>query len=122
MVRWRRLSVLGLAAFLVMLNIIFYIPARVWGMRGLYQITREPMDALAEIAMEDALIIVHTQKWFEYARLLPLVKPFGEGDLLITCSCGLEADDDVTRLYSYRQIYHYYPDTPDLLYLESKVE
>ena len=122
MVRWRRLSVLGLAAFLVMPNIIFYIPARVWGMRGLYQITREPMDALAEIAMEDALIIVHTQKWFEYARLLPLVKPFGEGDLLITCSCGLEADDDVTRLYSYRQIYHYYPDTPDLLYLESKVE
>ncbi len=116
MVRWRRLSVFGMAAFLVVLNILFYIPARVWGMRGLYQITREPMEALAEIVEEDALIIVHTQKWFEYARLLPLVEPFGEGDLLIACSCGLEADDDVIRLYPDRKIYHYYPETPGQLY------
>ncbi len=112
MVRWRRLSVLGLTAFLIVLNIHFYIPARVWGMRGLYQITRKPMEALTEIVEENALIIVHTQKWFEYARLLPTVEPFGEGDLIITCSCGLEADDDVIRLYPDRKIYHYYPETP----------
>lgn len=115
-VRWRRLSVLGVAAFLVMLNILFYIPDRVWGMQGLYQISREPMDALVEIAQEDAVIIVHTQKWFEYARLLPLVEPFGEGDLIIIRSCGLEADDDIIRLYPDRQIYHYYPDNPGRLY------
>lgn len=117
-VRWRRLSVFGITALLVIMNIVFYFPARVWGMRGLYQITREPMDALVEIAQEDALIIVHTQKWFEYARLLPLVEPFGEGDLIITCSCGLEADDDVVRRYPDRKIYHYYPETPQRLYSE----
>ncbi len=111
-VRWRRLSVFGIAALLVMVNIVFYIPIRVLGMRGLYQITREPMDALVESAQEEALIIVHTHKWFEYARLLPLVEPFGEDDLIIMCSCGLEADDDVSRLYPDRKIYHYYPQTP----------
>ena len=111
-VRWRRLSVFGIAALLVMVNIVFYIPIRVWGMRGLYQITREPMDALVEIAQEEVLIIVHTHKWFEYARLLPMVEPFGEGNLIIACSCGLEADDDVIRLYPDRKIYHYYPETP----------
>jgi len=115
-VRWRRLSVLGMAAFLVMLNLLFYIPARVWGMRGLYQITRRPMDALVEVAQEDALIIVHTQKWFEYARLLPLVEPFQEGGLIITCSGGSEADDDVIRVYRERRVYHYYPDNPGRLY------
>jgi hypothetical protein len=115
-VRWRRLSVLGLTAFLIVLNILFYIPARVWGMRGLYQITREPMDSLAKIVQEDALIIVHTKKWFEYARLLPIVKPFGESDLIITCSHGPETDDDVIRLNPDRKVFHYYPETPARLY------
>ncbi len=115
-VRWRRLSVFGIVALLVIMNIVFYIPLRVWGMRGLYQITREPMDALVEIAQEDALIIVHTQKWFEYARLLPLVEPFRESDLIITCSCGSEAGDDLIRLYREPRVYHYYPDNPGRLY------
>jgi len=117
-VRWRRLSVFGIVALLVMVNIIFYIPIRVWGMRGLYQITREPMDALVEIAQEDSLIIVHTQKWFEYARLLPLVEPFGDGDLIITCSCGLDAGDDLIRQYPDRRIFHYYPEAPQRLFSE----
>lgn len=119
-VRWRRLAVFALAGLLVALNIIFYIPARVWGMRGLYQITREPMDTLAEIADDDALIIVHTRKWFEYARLLPLTEPFRESDLKICSSYGLEADEEIIRLFPDRRAYHYYPDAPQRLYPEPR--
>lgn len=107
---------LGLAAFFVMLNILFYIPARVWGVRGMHQITREPMKILAEISADDALIIVHAQKRFEYARLLPLVEPYREIDLTICSSYGFEADDRVIRWHSDRKIFHYYPETPGRLY------
>ena len=120
-VRWRRLSVFGLAALLVAQNTIFYIPTRVWGMRGLYQITREPMDALSQIAADDVLIIVHTQKWFEYARLLLLVEPYREGNLKICSSYGAEADEDVIRIYPGRRIYHYYPETPGRLFPEQRL-
>ncbi|HUS85448.1 MAG TPA: hypothetical protein VMX56_09900 [Anaerolineales bacterium] len=120
-VRWRRPAVLGLTVFFVILNILFYIPTRVWGMRGLYQITREPMEVLAEITAEDALIIVHTQKWFEYARFLPLVEPFRDSEIKICSSYGLEADADVARLYPDRRIYHYYPENPGQLYPEPRL-
>ncbi|MEE9512763.1 MAG: hypothetical protein V3V46_01690 [Anaerolineales bacterium] len=50
------------------------------------------------------------------ARLLPLVEPFQEGGLIIICSGGSEADDEVTRLYRERRVYHYYPYDPARLY------
>jgi hypothetical protein len=74
------------------------------------------MDVLAEITAEDALIIIHTHKWFEYARLLLLVEPFRESDIKICNSRGLDADGDVIRLFPDRQIFHYYPDSPGRLY------
>ena len=118
--RWRRLAVFGLVALLVAMDALFYIPARVWGMRGLYQIGREPMDILAEIAADDALIAVHTDQWFEYARLLPLVEPFKESDIKIFISRGPDADEKIIRLFPGRQIVHYYPDTPGRLFSEPR--
>ncbi|MCJ7568015.1 MAG: hypothetical protein MUO58_10800 [Anaerolineales bacterium] len=68
-----------------------------------------------------ALIIVHTQKWFEYARLLLLVEPFREGNIKTRSSYGVEADEDVIRMYPGRRIYHYYPETPGWLFLEQRL-
>ena len=50
------------------------------------------------------------------ARLLPLVEPFQEGGLIITCSGGSEADDDDIRLHRERRVYHYYPDNSGQLF------
>ena len=110
----------GLVSLLVAMNVIFYIPARVLGMRGLYQIGSEPMDIPAEITADDALIAVHTDQWFEYARLLPLVEPFQESDIKIFISRGPDADEHIIRLFPGRQIVHYYPDTPGRLFSEPR--
>jgi len=74
------------------------------------------MDILAKIAAEDSLIAVHTDRWFEYARLLPLVEPFQESDIKIFISRGSDADEKVIQLFPDLQIVHYYPDTPGRLF------
>jgi len=101
---------------LLALNATFYLPARVGGMKGLYGISRAPMNALQRHAPEDALVIVHASHWSEYARLLPLVEPFGDQDMLIAWSRGAGIDEALTRAYTSRAVYHYYPDEPDRLY------
>ncbi len=45
--RWRGPLVSGLVLLLIGINVLWYLPVRVGGMKGLYNITRGPSEALA---------------------------------------------------------------------------
>ncbi|MFN2147983.1 MAG: hypothetical protein ACK2T2_06290 [Anaerolineales bacterium] len=105
--RWRRLAIFGLAALLLSVDAVGYIPARVAGMRGLYHITRRPSAWIAEQHLGSALIIVHAERWFQYAQLLPLVPPFSKSDLRVAWSRSPEADAALVETEPGRMVYRY---------------
>lgn len=118
--RWRRPLLAGIVLVLVALNAVFYLPARVGGMHGLYGITRGPMQTLQRHDLDQALVIVHARHWWEYARLLPLAEPFGEGRLRIAWSRGERIDSQLEETFAGWEIYHLYPDEPPRLYREPR--
>jgi hypothetical protein len=91
------------------LNVVFYLPARLGGKRGLYQISRAPMQALEEAALSPALIVVRAERWFEYARYLLLTPPFKDADLLIAWSISPGQDRRLMDAYPDRTIYLHDP-------------
>jgi hypothetical protein len=112
---WRRLSTFALASALVMANVLFYLPARVGGMQGLYGIDRASLRSISGLQLERALIIVHGDHWSDYANLLPLQPPFSESTVVVAWSRGREPDRRVRQLYPGYTLYHYFADQPDLL-------
>jgi len=118
--RWRRPLLASLVLLLVTLNAAFYLPARLGGMRGLYGITRAPMEALRRHHLDRALVIVHARHWWEYARLLLLAEPFGEEPLRIAWSRGHQIDSQLKEAHLGWEVYHLYPDEPTRLYLEPR--
>jgi hypothetical protein len=97
---------------LLVLNGVFYAPTRLDGKRGLYQIRREPMQRLAQAELGHALVIVHADRWFEYARYLPLTAPFRDSDLLVAWSVNAQQDQRLFELYQDRTIYLHDPHEP----------
>jgi hypothetical protein len=95
---------------LVILNAVCYLPARIGGKRGLYQITRMPMQVLDEAGLEPALIAVRAERWFEYARYLLLAPPFRDSELLIAWSISPEQDQRLMEAYPDWPIYLHDPD------------
>ena len=105
--RIRRLATFGLTVLLLAVDAIGYIPVRVGGMRGLYQITRAPGEQIAQLNLGSALIIVHADRWFQYAQLLPLVPPFSNSDLRIAWSRDSETDAALVESEPGRTVYRY---------------
>ena len=112
--RVRRLMTVGLVAVLISADAIWYIPTRVGGMRGLYHITRGPGVWIAQQNLGHALILVHAERWFQYAQLLPLVPPFTESDLRVAWSRNPEADAALVESVPDRAVYTYNPITGTL--------
>ncbi|HUS83618.1 MAG TPA: hypothetical protein VMX56_00615, partial [Anaerolineales bacterium] len=104
-----------LVLLLLVVNVVFYLPLRLGGMRELYNIGREPMELLAGADLDQALVIVHAERWFEYARYLLLTEPFSDSDLLIAWSATPEQDLRLIKTFGERAIYFLDPNHPDIL-------
>jgi hypothetical protein len=116
--RARALVVAGLVIVLVSLNLGFYTPRRVGGLRGLYGISRARMLPLERAGLGRALVIVHPARvWTEYGSLLTLTPPFAESELLLAYTRGPEVDGSLTAYFPDHRTLHYYPDDPAYLYV-----
>jgi 4-amino-4-deoxy-L-arabinose transferase-like glycosyltransferase len=114
--RRRRLAMTAVLALLLSTNLIFYTPARLQSMHGLYGINRlrlEPFIVAQAQGLTPALVIVHPQIWTEYGSLLELTDPFLDTPFLLVISTDPVTDAAVAGAYSgQRKVYYYYPDTP----------
>jgi hypothetical protein len=121
---WRRLqplSVTAIVALLLATNLLFYTPARLAGMVGLYGVRRshlEPFLTPDAQKLTPALIIVHTKnKWIEYGTLLELQNPFLNTPFIFVITRGANVDAQVASQFPQRNTYHYYPaDDPFTFY------
>lgn len=121
--RWqkiRSLGVMGLVTGLVAFNLVFYLPARLEKMYGLYGVQRSHLQPFLSQAAHDltpALIIVHPQRdWVEYGTLLELQSPFLDSPFIFIYSRGPKVDNQVAREFPDRNTIHYYQDEPYTFY------
>ncbi|MFP3852811.1 MAG: hypothetical protein ACLFWD_00810 [Anaerolineales bacterium] len=115
-VAWRRLGAVALLAFLLAANLIFYLPARVGGMHGLYGIERQPLAAIKSAGLGQSLIIVHADHWSDYANLLLLRPPFADSSIQVAWSRGPGPDAQVAELFQGYDLYHYFDNRPGVLH------
>jgi len=116
-VRARRLAVTGLVLVLVLLNLIFYTPLRLDGLRGLYGISRERVQLFEQVAPDRGLVFVHAAySWTDYGTPLTLTPPFADSPLILAYSVGEAEDAALATAYPELPVYHYYADQPDRLY------
>lgn len=118
--RLRPLLVTALLALLVGFNLLFYLPARLNLMYGLYGVQRAYQTPfLNETARQltPALVIVHPQdEWIEYGTLLELENPFLETPFIFIYTRGPLIDARLAANFPERAVYHYYPDEPFRFY------
>ncbi|MGD8552697.1 MAG: glycosyltransferase family 39 protein [Anaerolineales bacterium] len=105
--RWRKILSLGVLSFLMLTNVLFYLPLRVGGMHGLYQIDRQSTVRFNAENPARTLIIVKAPHWFQYARYLFQMEPFSESPLLIAWSRGLTIDQKLANSYGERMVYYF---------------
>ena len=102
----RRLS-LALIAFLMLMNAVFYLPRRVGGVKGLYEIDRQTSTRFVVDLPGQTMIIIRTPRWYRYARYLYQVEPFMRNHLLIAWSRGEELDKALIESLPSRTTYYY---------------
>ena len=123
---WERFRPLVVGAFLIFLissNLIYYVPARLEGLYGLYDMEREmlqPFKLVESQELTPALIIVHASVWTEYGVFLELSNPYLDSPLIFVLNRTMEEDMQLAQLFSDRHIFRYYPDEPYKLYLEPR--
>ena len=115
-IKLRKLGVTALVALLLAGNILFYWPARLGGLHGLYGIDADPLRPLRSADIEPALIFVDADHWTEYANLLPLTPPFSERKLRVAWSRGEAPNARAQRALLGYQVLYYDPDQPGVFY------
>jgi hypothetical protein len=119
--RVRSFLTAGLLVGLMTLNVRYYLPARLGGLRGLYTIERQDLEPFQNAGVQEltpALIIVHADPWMSYGSLLELTDPTEETPFLFAWSLSPTQDARLAAAYRDRRgVYHYYPDQePWVLY------
>lgn len=121
---WHQLRPLlvGLAlAVLIGINLVHYLPARLDGMVGLYDIERSdqtPFLTQSAQSLTPALVIVHTPRWMEYGALLDLENPNLTTPFIFAWSINPAIDATLGIHFPDRTVYHYYPEQPFELYIQ----
>jgi hypothetical protein len=121
---WRKLRpllVTLLLGVLVGINLTLYLPIRLGGMYGLYNISKadqEPFLSASAQSLTPALVIVHSQRWMEYGALLDLEDPELTTPFIFAWSISPVIDSTLAKDFSDRTVYHYYPQQPFKLYSE----
>lgn len=121
----KNIIVSSLVGFLILGNLLFYLPTRIGSLRGLYGHQRsqmEPFQTEQAQALTPALVIVHMQhSWVEYGTLLELSSPFNDTPFVFTFSRGEEEDQKVADVFPERNIFHYYADKPYKFYTAPRI-
>jgi 4-amino-4-deoxy-L-arabinose transferase-like glycosyltransferase len=119
---WHKLRPLGITlvlGVLVGINLTLYLPNRLGGLYGLYDIEKadqQPFLTTQAKALTPALIIVHSQRWMEYGALLDLENPELTSPFIFAWSSGASTDSMLANDFPDRTVYHYYPGRPLELY------
>lgn len=121
--RIRPLAVTALLALLVAANLVFYLPGRLDGMRGLFGTTRQqlaPFQTGTAQALAPALFIVDTDEWRAYAGLLELANPMLDSPFIFIWSRGPVSNAAIIQAFPERNAFYYYPDDPWVFYGEAR--
>jgi 4-amino-4-deoxy-L-arabinose transferase-like glycosyltransferase len=116
-----RSSLTGLlVAFLIGLNVAYYIPLRLAGFHSLYGASREqlvPFESKSAVNLTPALIIVHRLgDWREYGTLLELSSPYLDTPFIFTIDRGSELNQQAADMFPNRSVFYYYADQPTTFY------
>ncbi len=120
--KWQRrrpLAVTGVVAFLILVNLIFYLPPRMQSMQNLYTISRAqqaPFRTETALELTPAVVIVHATVWMQYGGLLELEDPDLTTPFVFAFGPKSTLEATIREHFPDRAIYHYYPDEPDRLY------
>ncbi|MDX1599956.1 MAG: hypothetical protein R3191_00420 [Anaerolineales bacterium] len=112
----RRLATVAVVALLLATNVLFYWPARLGGLHGLYGIAAAPLRSIRSADIEPALLFVDADHWTEYGNLLPLAPPYSERELRVVWSQGGASDTRVQVAFPDYQSFYYEPDQPGVLF------
>jgi 4-amino-4-deoxy-L-arabinose transferase-like glycosyltransferase len=121
---WRKLRpllVTLVVGVLVGINLTLYLPNRLSGMVGLYNIEKAdqaPFLTPSVQALAPAIVIVHTPRWMEYGALIDLEDPQLTTPLIFAWSIDPFSDAMLGINFPGRTVYHYYPEQPFQLYKE----
>jgi hypothetical protein len=104
----------SLAATLVISNIVYYLPPRLAGMRGLYGVSRDcyrPFEIAQVQAAIPALVFVDVKKWVEFGCLVDMSSPFMDSDFVLAVSRNAEIEMAIAATLPGRNVLYYYPQT-----------
>lgn len=116
--RWRGPLAVGLLAWLVAVNLVWYLPPRLQGLRGLYDIHAArlaPFRTLEAQALTPAVVLVHTPHWMPYANLLVLEDPWLSTPFIFAWCEDWDEAWEVMRAYPDRTPVWYDPARPWVL-------
>jgi 4-amino-4-deoxy-L-arabinose transferase-like glycosyltransferase len=119
---WRKLRPLVVVLILgvvVGINLALYLPIKLDGMFGLYNIDRAdqlPFQTPAAQSLTPALVIVHVDRWMEYGALLDLEDPNLTTPFIFAWNNNPFTDTLLAKDFPDRRVYHYYPGKPFQLY------
>ena len=99
---------------------MYYLPARLGMMVNLGTASSSqlsPFQSASASEYTPALVIVHRQgDWREYGTLLELSNPFLDSPFVFIRDQGEELNNKAISSLPQRKVWHYYADTPNLLY------
>jgi len=117
--RFRPVIVAAVVIILFAVNLNFYIPGRIGGMRGTFGTSRqqlEPFQTSGAGVNTPALIIVDTHEWRAYAGLLELSNPMLDSPFIFIWSRGPRSNAAVADAFPERDVYYYRPEDPWVFY------
>ena len=113
----RQAAVAGLVAFLVLLNLHWYLPLRLDAMKGLYGISRAalaPFQTEEAQALTPALVVVETNHWMPYGALLTLEDPWLTTPFIFAWYRGVRSTHRLREAFPDRTVILYDPAKPYL--------
>jgi hypothetical protein len=98
----------GVLAVLIALNALTYLPTRLNDWHGLYDITREPLDRLAELQeSERALVIIRGGHWIEYAAFFAFNSPWYDDPVIAAHDVNEDYTSQLIEHFSDREVWFY---------------
>lgn len=106
--RWWGVALAALVVTLLAANFAFHMPGRIRDVKGLYNITREPLVALAQRQRGDVLVVARGERWWEFGALMVQNSPWLDGPLIVARDIAPEATEQFIAAHPDRQLLYFY--------------